>query len=48
MLRRPFTDGHRYAEFLPDAEGLVERRHSPAAIVSPSATWMPAIRPPSG
>jgi HlyD family type I secretion membrane fusion protein len=31
MLRRPFTDGHRYAEFLPDAEGLVERRHSPAA-----------------
>ena len=31
MLRRPFTDGHRYTEFLPDAEGLVERRHSPAA-----------------
>jgi membrane fusion protein, adhesin transport system len=31
MLRRPATDGHRYAEFLPDAEGLVERRHSPAA-----------------
>jgi len=31
MRRRPFTDGHRYAEFLPDAEGLVERRHSPAA-----------------
>jgi membrane fusion protein, adhesin transport system len=30
MLRR-FTEGHRYAEFLPDAEGLVERRHSPAA-----------------
>jgi adhesin transport system membrane fusion protein len=31
MLRRPFVDGHRYADFLPDAEGLVERRHSPAA-----------------
>jgi multidrug efflux pump subunit AcrA (membrane-fusion protein) len=25
------SDSHRYAEFLPDAEGLVERRHSPAA-----------------
>jgi HlyD family type I secretion membrane fusion protein len=24
-------DSHRYAEFLPDAEGLVERRHSPVA-----------------
>jgi HlyD family type I secretion membrane fusion protein len=31
MLPRPFADGHPYAEFLPDAEGLVERRHSPAA-----------------
>jgi len=32
MIRRlPFADGHRYADFLPDAEGLVERRHSPAA-----------------
>lgn len=31
MWRRPFADGHRYADFLPDAEGLVERRHSPAA-----------------
>ncbi len=31
MSRRPFSDGHRYADFLPDAEGLVERRHSPAA-----------------
>jgi HlyD family type I secretion membrane fusion protein len=31
MRRRPFADSHRYAEFLPDAEGLVERRHSPAA-----------------
>jgi HlyD family type I secretion membrane fusion protein len=31
MGRKPFDDSHRYAEFLPDAEGLVERRHSPAA-----------------
>jgi membrane fusion protein, adhesin transport system len=31
MRRLPFADGHRYADFLPDAEGLVERRHSPAA-----------------
>jgi adhesin transport system membrane fusion protein len=31
MRRRPSADGHRYADFLPDAEGLVERRHSPAA-----------------
>ena len=26
-----FTDGHRLAEFLPDAEGVIERRHSPVA-----------------
>ena len=26
-----FADGHRLAEFLPDAEGVVERRHSPVA-----------------
>jgi HlyD family type I secretion membrane fusion protein len=31
MGRKPFDGSHRYAEFLPDAEGLVERRHSPAA-----------------
>ncbi|HEX5078255.1 MAG TPA: biotin/lipoyl-binding protein, partial [Geminicoccaceae bacterium] len=31
MLRRPFADGQRYVDFLPDAEGLIERRHSPAA-----------------
>ena len=26
-----FADGHRLAEFLPDAEGVIERRHSPVA-----------------
>jgi HlyD family type I secretion membrane fusion protein len=26
-----FTEGHRLAEFLPDAEGVIERRHSPVA-----------------
>lgn len=26
-----FADSHRLAEFLPDAEGVVERRHSPVA-----------------
>jgi HlyD family type I secretion membrane fusion protein len=26
-----FAEGHRLAEFLPDAEGVVERRHSPVA-----------------
>lgn len=26
-----FTDSHRLAEFLPDAEGVIERRHSPVA-----------------
>jgi HlyD family type I secretion membrane fusion protein len=31
MGRKPFDDSHRYAAFLPDAEGLVEGRHSPAA-----------------
>jgi adhesin transport system membrane fusion protein len=31
MLRRLLTPTDRYAEFLPDAEGLVERNHSPAA-----------------
>jgi HlyD family type I secretion membrane fusion protein len=31
MGRKPFDGSHRYAEFLPDAEGQVERRHSPAA-----------------
>ena len=31
MLRRPFADGQSYVDFLPDAEGLIERRHSPAA-----------------
>ena len=31
MLRRLRTGTDRYAEFLPDAEGLVERNHSPAA-----------------
>jgi hypothetical protein len=31
MGRKPFDGSHRDAEFLPDAEGLVERRHSPAA-----------------
>ncbi len=31
MGRRRQGHSHRYAEFLPDAEGLVERRHSPAA-----------------
>ena len=34
MLREAwerFADGHRLAEFLPDAEGVVERRHSPVA-----------------
>ncbi len=31
MARGTSSDSHRYAEFLPDAEGLVERRHSPAA-----------------
>jgi adhesin transport system membrane fusion protein len=30
-MRRPVARSHRYADFLPDAEGLVERRHSPAA-----------------
>jgi membrane fusion protein, adhesin transport system len=34
MLREAwerFADGHRLAEFLPDAEGVIERRHSPVA-----------------
>jgi len=31
MARRSPSESHRYAEFLPDAEGLVERRHSPVA-----------------
>jgi HlyD family type I secretion membrane fusion protein len=34
MLREAwerFAEGHRLAEFLPDAEGVVERRHSPVA-----------------
>jgi hypothetical protein len=26
-----FADSHRLAEFLPDAEGVIERRHSPVA-----------------
>ncbi len=30
-MRRRVARSHRYADFLPDAEGLVERRHSPAA-----------------
>jgi membrane fusion protein, adhesin transport system len=31
MLRRLLARHDRYAEFLPDAEGLIERNHSPAA-----------------
>ena len=34
MLRESwerFAEGHRLAEFLPDAEGVIERRHSPVA-----------------
>jgi len=31
MPRHPCSDSRRYADFLPDAEGLVERRHSPVA-----------------
>ena len=34
MLREAwerFADGHRLAEFLPDAEAVIERRHSPVA-----------------
>jgi adhesin transport system membrane fusion protein len=30
-LKDAFSGAHRYAEFLPDAEGVVERGHSPAA-----------------
>ena len=30
-LRDSFTGAHRFAEFLPDAEGVIERRHSPVA-----------------
>jgi HlyD family type I secretion membrane fusion protein len=31
MFWERFAGGHRLAEFLPDAEGVIERRHSPVA-----------------
>jgi hypothetical protein len=31
MLWERFAGSHRLAEFLPDAEGVIERRHSPVA-----------------